>query len=228
MLRKYKNYILIFVLSFVLSQSSFSQWSIGASTSYLNLLVKDGYSNLGLSLKAEKNMLYFGVGYTGTINGKRTVLADTAVLESGEAYALSTYSMKSYHLFLGVKNYFIGDYDDDSFGVYGLVDISYYYLPITKRIDGPLGEARYYRHSLYGVNKERYDPFSEKKTNDLLITGGVGLGVEHKIKSIYLYADAIIKMTVTPPNNDSPAGEGGSGLFFPLEFNFGIRIPLDY
>ena len=210
------------------NQTFYSQWSIGASSSYLNLLVKDGYSNWGLSLKAEKNMFYFGFGYNGKVMGERSVLADTAVIESGQAYALSSYSIESYNLFLGVKNYFIGDYDHDNFGLYGLVDVSYYYLPITKRIDGPLGKSRYYRHVLYGVNKEQYESFVEQKTSELIITGGVGLGIEKRIKRVYLYTDATIKMTVTPPNSGSPAGEGSSSIFFPLAFNLGLRVPLNY
>lgn len=99
-MNKYKFYPLFFCLSFVLSQTTYSQWSAGASVSYLNLLVKNGYSNMGGSLKVEKNMLYFGLGYHGKVTGKRSILADTAVLESGQAYALSTYSMSSFNLFL--------------------------------------------------------------------------------------------------------------------------------
>ena len=64
----------------------------------------------------------------------------------------------------------------------------------------------------------------------MLLTGGVGLGLEKKIKGVYLYSDATIKMTITGPEvqQNSAAGEGGSSMFFPLEFNLGIRIPLDY
>lgn len=227
MMNKYKFYVLFFCLSFVLSQTTYSQWSAGASVSYLNLLVKNGYSNMGVSLKAEKNMLYFGLGYNGKVTGKRSVLADTAVIESSQAYAISTYSMSSFNLFLGVKNYFIGA-NDDNFGFYSLIDISYYYLPITKRIDGPIGQNRYYYHSLYGISKERESSFEEEKTSNLIVTGGVGLGIEKKIKEVYLYTDVTIKMTVTPPNSDSPAGEGSSSIFFPLVLNLGVRIPLDY
>ena len=108
-----KKYILIVFAGLTISGTSFAQWSIAPSVSYLNLLVKDGYGNFGLTIKAENNMLYFGVGYNAKVSGTRTVLADTMVLEQGQAQALSTYSMKSYKLFLGVKNYFIGDYDSD-------------------------------------------------------------------------------------------------------------------
>ena len=224
-----KKYIFIVFAGLVISGTSFAQWSIAPSVSYLNLLVKDGYGNFGLTIKAEKNMLYFGVGYNAKVSGTRTVLADTMVLEQGQAQALSTYSMKSYKLFLGVKNYFIGDYDSD-FGLYGLVDISYYYLPITKKLDGPKDSKRYYRHLLFGENKESYDDFVESETSEVLLTGGVGLGLEKKIKGVYLYSDATIKMTITGPEvqQNSAAGEGGTSMFFPLEFNLGIRIPLDY
>ena len=211
-----------------MSESSSAQWSIAPSISYLNLLVKDGYSNYGLSLKAEKNMLYFGLGYNGKVIGERTVLVDTTVIGSGQGYALSAYSIKSYTLFLGVKNYFVGDYDED-FGFYGLVDIAYYYLPITKRLDGPKHARRYYRHILYGTNKEPDTEFVEKSTSEVLLTGGVGLGLEKKIKGMYIYSEIKIKMSVTGTNEQpGSATGGGSSMFFPMEINLGLRIPLDY
>ena len=227
LMKKYKLYIIIILLFSIYSQNSYCQWSLGSSVNYLNLLVNDGYSNFGLSVKAEKSLFYVGFAYTTMESGERTVLADTSMIDAGQAQALSTYSIKSYKIFLGVKNYFVGDYDDD-FGFYGLVDISYYYLPITKRIDGPIGSARYYYHILYGENKERQVGFEESETSEVLVTGGVGLGIEKKIKSVYLYSDAIIKMSVTSPNNNSPAGDGGSSMFFPFEFNLGVRVPLNY
>ncbi|MBQ21234.1 MAG: hypothetical protein P1U44_10470 [Vicingaceae bacterium] len=225
-MKKYRFHLIVFVLCLITTKASFAQWSVGTSVTYLNLLVKDGYGNFGLSLKAEKNMLYFGFAYAAKASGSRTVLADTAVLEKGQAEALSTYSLKSYKLFIGVKNYFIGAYDED-FGFYGLVDIGYYYMPITRRLEGPVGEARYYRHVLFGVSKEREESFVESNLSETLVTGGVGLGVEKKIKEVYLYTHATIKMTVTPPGN-SAAGDGGSSIFFPFEFSFGVRVPLDY
>lgn len=226
-MKKHKFYLIIILLFLINSQNLYCQWSLGSSVNYLNLLVKDGYSNFGISVKAEKSSFYFGFAYTATESGERTVLADTSAIDIGQAQALSTYSIKSYKIFLGIKEYFVGDYDED-FGFYGLVDISYYYLPIKKRIDGPIDSPRYYRHILYGENKALDEEFKESETSEVLITGGVGLGIEKKIKSIYLFSDALIKMSVTSPNNDSPAGDGGSSMFFPFEFNLGVRLPLDY
>ena len=210
----------LFIMTVLISNA---QLSIGGNASYMSLLSEDGsiYSSPGIALRAGNDRYEFGLGY-GFINSRtKNVLADT--IPGEKSHGLSEYlieadidySIKVYQLFMKVKKYFIGDYEDD-YGLYGIVDVSFYYMPFTKKMDAPVGESRNYHHDIFGIDIVRGETFHTEKDAIASMTGGVGLGYEKSIGKTYLFSSALIKMSAT----------GGGAILFPLEFNIGTRIPL--
>jgi hypothetical protein len=91
-------------------------------------------------------------------------------------------------------------------------------MPFTKKMTVPDGESRAYHHDIFEILIE--DGVINHTEEDPIIsmTGGAGLGFEKKFGDIYLFSSALAKMSAT----------GGGAILFPLEFNLGARIPLNF
>jgi hypothetical protein len=219
-----KKLVLLTFFFFTVSISK-AQWSIGGNASYMSLLSEDGsiYSFPGVALKAGNEKCEYGIGYGFKNSRTTTVLADTILGYSSHGpseYFLESdidYSIKFYQLFMKVKNYFSGDYDED-YGFYGIVDVSFYYMPFIKKMAVADGESRAYHHDIFEILIEEGVVKHTEEAPIISMTGGAGFGFEKKFGSVYLFTSAVAKMSVT----------GGGAILFPLEFNLGTRIPLKF
>lgn len=213
-MKSIKKIAFILFLS-VLSSQVYSQISIGGQASFFNLFGGSGLKNIGLGFKgeyaqSEKTVFLGGINYYIPSKFSRTTYgyAFNSMTSPQQVDIDVEYKVSFTHIYIGVKRYFAGDYEDD-FGFYGLAEAGLLLAPTAT--------------TLGNYNKSLYYTVVEDGKKEVLgnFTINFGLGFEKSVGSIYIFSDVKLNL----PANRSGDVEVDFDIPTSLSVNAGVRVP---
>jgi hypothetical protein len=214
-MKSIKQIIAILFISFISSQA-YSQFSLGGQVSFLNLFGGTGLKNFGLGVKgeyaqSEKTILYGGINYflASKYSDMTYANALSSLTSPSQIEVDVEYKVSFFHIYVGAKRYFIGDYEED-FCFYGFAEAGLLMAPVLTTLSG-------YDKSLYSATA--VDGSKETLTN---FTLGFGPGIEKKFDFGYIFSDIKLTLPANQANGETVEVQ------IPASFgiNVGVRIPL--
>jgi hypothetical protein len=193
-----------------------AQLSLSPQMSYIKLGGDSDVNSLGLGLKIE-----FGKDGNSVLYGGGNYYLSGKILDITEGLALSSSTSPSYididvvydinivHLFLGGKRYLLGNYEEDNFGLYFMVEGGYMLMPITTKLSS-------YDKTLYASSIE---DGAKETLSGLTLAGGIG--VEKYLGMGFAFAEAKYNFPANQVNGLTVSVDIPSSL----NFNVGLRIP---
>lgn len=190
-----KIMICLFISS--LSISTFAQLSVGGHFSSINFLAGSEVKNTGFAISVNYGLddikdglvAYGGIGiysaykqegsFVASANSNTTVPSNLNVNYTNE--------LPLTNVFIGLKKYFVGDYDDENFGIYGIGQLGYMSSKSTLKIDN-YDEANYSLNLIEG----------DDKASNFMIS--LGAGFEKGFDFGFFFGEAKINLTANEEN----------------------------
>jgi len=196
----------------LLTTSAFAQFSMSAQYSRISFLAGSEVKNSGFGLVGNYGLdngliAYggFGIYSAYELEGTFTATANNNQTSPSSIEVKYTNSIPLTNVFVGVKKYFVGEYDDEGFGIYGM---------------GELG----FMASSYSTDVEDYDEANYNLTvaEDETISNfmfGLGVGLEQGFEFGSIFLEAKLNITSNEENGEAVEVEIPASTVL----NFGFR-----
>ena len=191
-----------------LSTSAFAQFSLGAQFSYVKFFGGSEVKNSGLGLQgqyglSEDKVVYGGFNLYKAYEQKGSFSAQASSNQTSPSTIDVDFTNKIplTNVYIGFKKYFVGEYDDENFGFYGLLEMGYMGSKYTYDLDD-------YDDVAYNLTVE------DETVSNFMIT--LGTGIEKGFDFGYLFSDLKLNIPANQENGEAVEVE------IPASFSFNL------
>ncbi len=218
MKKNFKSILFLVIFTLGIKTVSAQFYSVGGHLSRISggsIIKNFGLHASGEYMFDEKTGVVASLGYflPHTSNSELTLNARSSAAQPQSITINSKDKLTGFQLGIFAKRFFVNEYDEEGFGLYGLAGIGYSAFSIKSKLDN-------YDEGTYG-NFERSQYESEKGSN---FTFNLGLGAQIQMSSGLLYFEPVICI---PGNSNSDGTAVEVQIPTTIQFNLGYRILLD-
>ena len=176
-----------------LSTSAFAQLSLGAQFSRVSFLGGSDVKNTGFGLLGNYGLSNGLVAYGGfnyylpfEQKGEFTAFASSNQTMPSSIEVKYTNKIPVFHLYAGVKKYFVGEYDDEDFGFYAMGEAGFMIANYSTDVDS-------YDETMYNLTVSE----DEAASNFMI---GLGAGVEKGFDFGFVFFETKLQLAANEQN----------------------------